>query len=43
MDIQYEWDEAKSLPNRERGRVGVEAMENFEWETAVGTRSDTQG
>ena len=43
MEIHYEWNEAKSLSNRERERVGFEAMESFEWETAVVTRSDRQG
>ena len=43
MDIRYEWDEAKSRSNVERGRIGFEAIEQFEWETAVVTRSDRQG
>ena len=43
MDIKYEWDEAKSRSNIERGRVGFEAMREFEWETAAVTRSDRQG
>lgn len=43
MDIKYEWDEAKSRSNVERGRIGFEAMENFEWETARTLPSDRYG
>ena len=43
MAIEYEWDEAKSRSNVERGRVSFEAMGDFEWETAVVTRSDRRG
>ena len=43
MAIRYEWDEAKSRANVEKGRVSFEAMGGFEWETAVVTRSDRQG
>ena len=33
----------KVYPTEREGRVGFEAMENFEWETAVVTRSDRRG
>ena len=43
MDIKYEWDEAKSRSNIERGRVGFEAILDFEWETARTAPSDRHG
>ena len=38
--MQYEWDEAKSEANVAAGRPGFEAIEDFEWDTALVTRSD---
>ena len=31
----YEWDEAKNQANIVAGRPGFEAVEDFEWETAI--------
>ncbi len=31
----YEWDEAKNQANIAAGRPGFEAVEEFEWETAM--------
>ena len=39
----YEWDEAKNEANSEAGRLGFEAMDDFEWETALITPSDRYG
>ena len=36
----YEWDEAKAGANIAAGRLGFEAIEDFEWETATVERSD---
>ena len=33
--VEYEWDEAKSLANVAMGRTGFDAMERFDWDTAV--------
>ena len=36
----YEWDEAKAAANIAAGRLGFEAIEDFEWESAIVERSD---
>ena len=44
MDIKYEWDEAKSRSNIERGRVGFEAILRIRvGNRRTVTRSDRQG
>ena len=43
MSIEYEWDEAKNEANIAAGRPGFEAVEGFEWETAVVESSDRRG
>ena len=43
MAIRYEWDEAKSRANVEKGRVSFEAIVDFEWERARTLRSDRHG
>ena len=35
----YEWDEAKSQANVAMGRSGFDAMERFDWDTAMITPS----
>ena len=39
----YEWDEAKNAANIVAGRLGFEAIEDFEWETAIITSSPRRG
>ena len=39
----YEWDEAKNAANILAGRLGFEAIEDFEWETAIITSSPRRG
>ena len=39
----YEWDEAKNATNIVAGRLGFEAIEDFEWETAIITSSPRRG
>lgn len=39
----YEWDEAKSEANVEMGRTGFDAMERFDWDTAVISPSPRSG
>lgn len=41
--VKYEWDEAKSEANTAAGRLGFDAIEDFEWETAMVERSDRYG
>ena len=36
----YEWDEVKDAANIAAGRLGFEAIEDFEWESAIVERSD---
>ena len=43
MSIEYEWDEVKNEANIAAGRPGFEAVEGFEWETAVVESSDRRG
>jgi uncharacterized DUF497 family protein len=33
--MRYEWDEAKSLANRSKHGIGFDAMERFEWDSAL--------
>ena len=40
MSIEYEWDEAKNEANIAAGRLGFDAVDGFEWETAVVESSD---
>ena len=35
MSIEYEWDEAKNEANIAAGRPSFDAVDGFEWETAV--------
>ena len=39
----YEWDEAKNQSNIAAGRPGFEAVEDFEWETAIVFSSPRHG
>ena len=39
----YEWDDAKNAANIAAGRLGFEAINNFEWETAIITHSPRHG
>ena len=41
--VEYEWDEAKSEANIAAGRPGFDAIEEFEWETAMVEHSDRHG
>lgn len=41
--MEYEWDASKNEANILAGRPGFEAIEDFEWETAVIRRSDRHG
>ena len=41
--VKYEWDEAKSEANIAADRLGFDAIEDFEWETAMVDRSDRYG
>ena len=41
--MEYEWDEEKSDANIAADRLGFEAIEDFEWETAMVERSDRHG
>ncbi len=41
--VEYEWDEAKSNTNIAVGRLGFDAVEYFEWESAMVERSDRHG
>ena len=43
MVVEYEWDEAKNAANILAGRSSFEAIELFEWDTAVIRRSDRYG
>ena len=43
MCIDYEWDGAKNEANVAAGRPGFEAVEGFEWETAVVVPSHRRG
>ena len=38
--MKYEWDEARNQANIADGRMGFEAMVDFEWDTATVNRSD---
>ena len=39
----YEWDEAKNQDNIARGRLGFEAIQDFDWDNAVITPSPRHG
>ena len=39
----YEWDDAKNAANIAAGRLGFEAIDDFEWETAIITSSPRHG
>ena len=41
--MEYEWDEEKSEANIAADRLGFEAIEDFEWETAMVESSDRHG
>ena len=41
--MMYEWDDAKNTANIAAGRIGFEAIDDFEWETAVITPSRRHG
>ncbi len=43
MPVEYEWDEGKNAANVAAGRIGFEAVEDFEWQTALIVPSDRQG
>ena len=40
--MYYEWDEAKNRANIASGRPGFEAIDRFEWETAIIDPSDRE-
>lgn len=33
--MRYEWDEAKSLANGSKHGIGFDAIERFEWDSAL--------
>ena len=39
----YEWDDAKNAANIAAGRLGFEAIDDFEWETAIINSSPRRG
>ena len=41
--MRYEWDGAKNAANIAAGRLGFEAVYDFEWETAVIASSNRHG
>lgn len=41
--MEYEWDETKNEANIANGRMGFDAMREFEWDTSVIQQSDRGG
>ena len=41
--MEYEWDDAKNEANIAAGRLGFDAIEDFEWETAIIDSGDRHG
>ena len=43
QNVTYEWDETKAQANRDKHGVRFEAINSFDWTTAMIDRSDRQG
>ena len=41
--VRYEWDREKNEANIAAGRIGFEAIRDFDWDSAIVKRSDRYG